>query len=78
LSVEPYALGLPRNDPAFKQLVDGVLSELFARGEIQAIYRRWFQSPLPPQGINLHLPMSEALQRAVRQPTDSPDPQTYR
>jgi glutamate/aspartate transport system substrate-binding protein len=78
LSVEPYALGLPSQDPVFKQLVDGVLTELYASGEIQTLYRRWFQSPLPPSGINLHLPMSEALQRVLRHPTDSADPQAYR
>lgn len=78
LSVEPYALGLPRKDPVFKQLVDRVLTDLFATAEIQDIYRRWFQSPLPPTGINLQLPMSEALQRVLRQATDSADPQAYR
>ncbi len=78
LSVEPYALGLPRQDPVFKQLVDDVLTGLYRSGEIQSLYRRWFQSPLPPTGINLQLPMSEALQRVLRHPTDSADPQAYR
>lgn len=78
LSVEPYGIGLPRDDAGFKQLVDGVLSELFRSGEIQAVYRKWFQSPIPPKGINLQLPMSDALKRAIAQPTDSPDPLTYR
>lgn len=78
LSVEPYGIGLPRNDAVFKQLVDGVLIELFRSGEIDAIYRRWFQSPIPPKGINLQLPMSDALKRAIAHPTDDPDPQRYR
>lgn len=78
LSVEPYGIGLPRDDAVFKQLVDGVLIELFRSGEIHAIYRKWFQSPIPPKGINLQLPMSDALKRAIAHPTDDPDPQRYR
>jgi len=78
LSVEPYGIGLPRDDNAFKQIVDGVLIELYRSGEIHAIYRKWFQSPIPPKGINLQLPMSDALKRAIAHPTDDPDPQRYR
>ncbi len=77
LSVEPYAIGLSKNDPKFKQLVDAVLTDLFTRGDIQAIYRKWFQSPIPPHGINLQLPMSAALQRTLASPTDSVDPKRY-
>jgi glutamate/aspartate transport system substrate-binding protein len=78
LTVEPYAIGLNRDDPVFKQLVDGVISELFRSGQIHAIYRKWFESPIPPQDINLRLPMSEALQRVIQRPIDSPDPAAYR
>ena len=78
LSVEPYGIGLPKDDPVFKQLVDGVLVDLYRSGEIHAIYRKWFQQPIPPKGINLQLPMSEALKRAIAQPTDDPDPARYR
>nr|WP_316641162.1 transporter substrate-binding domain-containing protein [uncultured Roseateles sp.] len=77
-SVEPYAIGLPRDDPQFKQLADGVLAELYRSGEILAIYRRWFLAPIPPKGVNLQLPLSEAFRRVIQQPTDSPDPQHYR
>jgi glutamate/aspartate transport system substrate-binding protein len=78
LSVEPYALMLPP-DPAFKRLVDEALRELFASGEIQAIYRRWFESPLADKGgVNLRMPMSAALKKAIARPTDSADPAAYR
>jgi len=78
LSVEPYAIGLPRNDAAFKQLVDGVILDIFKRGDLHTLHKRWFQSPIPPRGINLQIPMSDQLQRLIRQPIDSPDPQNYR
>lgn len=78
LTIEPYAIGLNRDDPMFKTMVDDVLIGLFRSGEINAIYKRWFESPLPPTGINLRMPMSAAFRRVVAQPTDSPDPERYR
>lgn len=78
LTVEPYAIGLRKGDPQFKALVDGVLAGLYRSGEIHAIYRRWFESPLPSQGLNLKLPMSAAFRRVIANPTDSPDPERYR
>jgi glutamate/aspartate transport system substrate-binding protein len=78
LTVEPYGIGLSREDPGFKQLVDEVLTGLYRSGEIFAIYKRWFESPIPPNGINLNLPMSESFKRVIAQPTDTPDPAHYR
>jgi glutamate/aspartate transport system substrate-binding protein len=78
LSVEPYAIVLPRDDQAFKRLVDEAIVALFRSGEIHRLHRAWFESPIPPSGINLRLPMHPAMQRAIAQPTDSPDPERYR
>lgn len=79
LTVEPYAIGLPRGDAPFKQLVDDAIAALFRSGEIFTIYRRWFESPIPNRdGLNFELPMSKALERAIARPTDSPDPRFYR
>lgn len=78
LSVEPYGIMLGKGDPAFKRLVDDALIALFRSGEIKRLYHRWFESPLPPSGIALNLPMSAALQRAIAQPTDSSDPNHYK
>jgi glutamate/aspartate transport system substrate-binding protein len=78
MTVEPYAIGLRKGDQQFKALVDEVLAGLYRSGEIHAIYRRWFESPLPSQGLNLKLPMSAAFRRVIANPTDSPDPERYR
>lgn len=78
LTVEPYAIGLRKGDPQFKALVDEVLAGLYRSGEIHAIYRRWFEAPLPASGLNLKLPMSAAFRRVIASPTDSPDPERYR
>lgn len=78
LTAEPYAIAMKPGDPAFKQLVDGVITGLYRSGEIEALYRKWFLSPIPPKGVNLQLPMSDALKRVVRNPTDASDPRLYR
>jgi len=77
MSIEPYGIALTKGDAAFKQLVDDVLVGIFRSGEIHTIYNKWFQSPIPPKGINLQLPMSAALKKAIAAPTDSGDPKHY-
>lgn len=77
LSVEPYGFMLPKGDPAFKRLADDAIRALFKSGEIHRIYRRWFESPIPPHGINLALPMTPMMRRVIEQPTDAPDPAAY-
>ena len=78
LTLEPYAIGLNREDPAFKAKVDAVLRNLYRSGEIREIYREWFESPIPLRGINLKMPMSPAFRRIIDQPTDAADPALYR
>ena len=77
LSVEPYGIMLRRDDPAYKKVVDGAMTAIYKGGEINAIYGKWFSSPIPPKGINLNLPMSPAFKKVVANPTDSGDPAAY-
>lgn len=78
LSVEPYGIMLRRDDEPFKQLVNATLDELYASGEITAIYDKWFVQAIAPRGINMNFPMSSQLQRVIAQPTDDPNPDLYR
>jgi glutamate/aspartate transport system substrate-binding protein len=78
LAVEPYGIMLGKGDPVFKKLADDAIARLFASGDIQALYRRWFLAPIPPSQVVIGLPMSEAMKRVVARPTDSPDPAAYR
>jgi glutamate/aspartate transport system substrate-binding protein len=77
LSIEPYGIMLRRDDPAFKKSVDTAVTNLFKSGDINRIYAKWFQSPIPPKGINLNIPMSEQLKAVIANPTDSGDPAAY-
>jgi glutamate/aspartate transport system substrate-binding protein len=77
LSVEPYGIMLRRDDPAFKKVVDDAMSAIYRSGDIQKIYLNWFVAPIPPNGVNLNVPMSTSLKRVIEHPTDSGDPSAY-
>ena len=78
LSIEPYGIMLRRDDEAFKEVVNATLDELYASGEINAIYDKWFVQAIPPRGINMNFPMSSQLKKVIAQPTDEADPELYR
>ncbi len=72
LQVEPYAIVLRRDDPAFKALVDGVLARLMDGAEFERLYRKWLQKPIPPRGVNLNAPMSRELMDNLKAKSDKP------
>ena len=72
IQVEPYAIMLRLDDPAFKKLVDGTLAGLMKSGEFAKMYTKWFQSPIPPKGINLNAPMSKELVDNMKELSDKP------
>ena len=78
LSVEPYGAMMRKDDPAFKKIVDAATANLYKSGQINAIYTKWFLSPIPPKGVNLNVPESDALKKAFANPTDSGDPAKYK
>lgn len=77
LSVEPYAIMLRRDDPAFKKVVDDEMTATFKSGAINAIYEKWFLKPIPPKDVNLNVPMSPTFKKVVASPTDTGDPAWY-
>src|SRR5689334_18444411 len=77
LSVEPYGIMMRRDDPAFKKVVDAAMVNIYKSGQINAIWKKWFEKPIPPKGINMHLPMTPAMKKVVAKPTDSGDPKDY-
>jgi glutamate/aspartate transport system substrate-binding protein len=77
LSVEPYGIMLPKDDEAFKKVVDGAMSATYKSGEINKIYDKWFTQPIPPKNINLNLPVGPALKKVISNPTSSGDPKDY-
>lgn len=69
-SFEIYGCMMRKGDAEFKKLVDDTIKGLFKSGEINKIYAKWFQRPIPPKGINMRFPMSPELKSLIAKPTD--------
>ena len=70
LTTEALAIALPKQDAAFKKVVDEEMRRLITSREILAIYDKWFMQPIPPQGRALNLPVSYLLRDFWKYPTD--------
>ena len=75
---EPYGIMMRKDDPAFKKVVDNAMTQVYKSGEINKIYEKWFQSPIPPRNLNLNVPMSPLFRNVIARPTDSGDPNAYK
>lgn len=58
----PYGLMMRHDDAPFTSAVNEALLQIYSGGKARDLYDRWFTLPIPPGGINLHLPISSALE----------------
>lgn len=65
LTYADYALMFRRDDAELAEVVRQAFDRMGGSGEIRAIYRKWFQRPLPA-GASLNLPMSPHLEHVFR------------
>lgn len=72
LQVEPYGCMVRKDDPEFKKLVDGAIARLMKSDEFTRLYAKWFESPIPPKGVILSMPMSEQLKGNTKALSDAP------
>ena len=70
LSSEPYGIMLPKGDVAFKKVADRVVNSMWKNGQMAALYKKWFLSPIPPKNINLNMPMSSSYNKLKAAPND--------
>jgi glutamate/aspartate transport system substrate-binding protein len=66
LSVEPYAIMMRKDEPAFERIVNRALIDLFQSGEIRRLYAKWFNTK------DLVVPMNLYLKEAFVTPNTSP------
>lgn len=58
LSYEPYGIMLPRDDSAFRLVVNATLADLFRSGEVNQMYAKWFD----PLGVPVSPLMKAAFE----------------
>ncbi|HRD94669.1 MAG TPA: transporter substrate-binding domain-containing protein, partial [Accumulibacter sp.] len=61
---------LPKDDAPFKKVVDAALAKAMTSGEAEKIYAKWFLQPIPPKGLNLDFPLSDAMKALYKAPND--------
>jgi glutamate/aspartate transport system substrate-binding protein len=72
LSVEPIAIMIRKDDPAFKKAVDDSIKAQIKSGDLAKTYDKWFLQPIPPAGAKIGLPASDATKAAWASPNDKP------
>ena len=72
LSVEPIAIMLRKDDPAFKKAVDDSIKAMMASGDLAKLYDKWFLQPIAPSNTKVGLPLSDATKTAWAAPNDKP------
>ena len=72
LSVEPIAIMIHKDDPAFKKLGEDTVKEMMKSGEIAKLWDRWFMQPIPPKNTRVGYAASESTKAAWANPNDRP------
>jgi glutamate/aspartate transport system substrate-binding protein len=69
-SKEAYGMMIRKGDDDFKKLVDETIAKAQTSGEAAKLYQKWFQSPIPPKGLNLDLVLSDDMKELFKNPND--------
>jgi glutamate/aspartate transport system substrate-binding protein len=69
-SREAYGCMMRKDDPQFKKVVDAAIADAMTSGKAAQLYKKWFESPIPPKGLNLRLPLSDDMKQLFQHPND--------
>jgi glutamate/aspartate transport system substrate-binding protein len=72
LSVEPIAIMIRKDDPAFKKLGDDTVKGMMKSGEMAKLWDKWFMQPIPPKNTKVGYAASESTKAAWATPNDKP------
>jgi glutamate/aspartate transport system substrate-binding protein len=72
LSVEPIAIMIRKDDPAFKKLGNDVIAGLVKSGDMAKLWDKWFMQPIAPKNTRVGLALSESTKTAWATPNDKP------
>ncbi len=72
LSVEPIAIMIRKDDPAFKKLGEDAVKDLLKSGEVAKLWEKWFLQPIPPKNTTVGYAISDSTKAAWANPNDKP------
>jgi len=67
---EAFSCMLPKDDPAYKKVVDEALAKMMTSGEMEQIYNKWFMGPVPPTGRAMNLSLNNETRLLYQSPND--------
>jgi glutamate/aspartate transport system substrate-binding protein len=70
-SREAYGCMMRKGDARFKKVVDDAIARAMTSGRAEKLFAKWFQSPIPPRGLNLNLPLSDEMRALFAKPSDA-------
>jgi glutamate/aspartate transport system substrate-binding protein len=69
-SKEAYGCMMRKDDPQFKKVVDAAIAQAMTSGEAEQLFKKWFQSPIPPKNLKLDLPLGDDMKQLFKNPND--------
>ena len=72
IAVEPIAIMIRKDDPAFKKTVDDSIKKMMKDGTLAKLWDKWFLQPIPPKGNKVGLALSASTKDAWANPNDKP------
>lgn len=69
-SFEAYGCMLPKGDPELKKVVDSTILSMIKSGDMNKLYTKWFEQPIPPNNQSLDFPMSDIVKQVLAKPSD--------
>jgi glutamate/aspartate transport system substrate-binding protein len=72
LSVEPIACMLRKDDPKMKEAIDNSIKRQIADGSLAKLWDKWFMQPIPPNSVNMNMPLSDSTKAAWANPNEKP------
>ena len=72
LNIEPIAIMIRKDDPAFKKIGDDTIKEMMKSGEIAKLWDKWFMQPIPPKNARVGYTATELTKAAWATPNDKP------
>jgi glutamate/aspartate transport system substrate-binding protein len=70
MSKEAYGCMMRKDDPQFKKVVDDAIAQAMKSGEAEKLFKKWFQTPIPPKGLNMNLPLTDDMKELFKNPND--------
>ncbi|MBT9456294.1 MAG: amino acid ABC transporter substrate-binding protein [Burkholderiaceae bacterium] len=72
LSVEPIAIMMRKDDPAFKKAVDDSIKAMIKSGDLAKLWDKWFLQPIPPANVKVGLALNDNTKAAWANPNEKP------